>query len=177
MALTQRLEIRQSHALVMTPQLMQAIKLLQLSNLDLSTYVDEPATREEPNPERDGGTAADSGAADWAAGAPERSPTSAENPLESPLDQGFDEPDASAPRAAAEMLPGYSEWAGAGTGRREDGDYNLEAFVSVEATLADHLAEQLALAVGDPARRMIGQYLIDMVDEAGYLPGDLAPVA
>src|SRR5215510_2695983 len=40
MALTQRLEIRQSHALVMTPQLMQAIKLLQLSNLDLSAYVE-----------------------------------------------------------------------------------------------------------------------------------------
>ena len=40
MALTQRLEIRQSHALVMTPQLMQAIKLLQLSNLDLTTYVE-----------------------------------------------------------------------------------------------------------------------------------------
>jgi RNA polymerase sigma-54 factor len=193
MALTQRFELRQSQALVMTPQLMQAIKLLQLSNLDLSTYVetelernpllerpgeDEPATREEPNPERDGGTtAADGGAADWGAGSPERSPAAAENPLESPLDQGFDEADASAPRAAAEMLPGYSEWAGAGTGRREDGDYNLEAFVSVEATLADHLAEQLALAVGDPARRMIGQYLIDMVDEAGYLPGDLAPVA
>src|SRR3979490_1954785 len=40
MALTQRLEIRQSHALVMTPQLMQAIKLLQLSNLDLAAYVE-----------------------------------------------------------------------------------------------------------------------------------------
>src|SRR6516162_8627427 len=40
MALTQRLEIRQSHALVMTPQLMQAIKLLQLSNLELATYVE-----------------------------------------------------------------------------------------------------------------------------------------
>src|SRR4029077_11861729 len=40
MALTQRLEIRQSHALVMTPQLMQAIKLLQLSHLDLAAYVD-----------------------------------------------------------------------------------------------------------------------------------------
>ena len=35
MALTQRLEFRQSQSLVMTPQLMQAIKLLQLSNLDL----------------------------------------------------------------------------------------------------------------------------------------------
>src|SRR5205809_2898376 len=41
MALTQRLELRQSHALVMTPQLMQAIKLLQLSNLDLAAYVDD----------------------------------------------------------------------------------------------------------------------------------------
>src|SRR6187549_1212996 len=40
MALTQRLQIRQSQALVMTPQLMQAIKLLQLSNLDLATYVE-----------------------------------------------------------------------------------------------------------------------------------------
>src|SRR5437868_5667255 len=40
MALTQRLLIRQSQALVMTPQLMQAIKLLQLSNLDLITYVE-----------------------------------------------------------------------------------------------------------------------------------------
>ena len=40
MALSQRLEFRQSQALVMTPQLMQAIKLLQLSNLDLITYVE-----------------------------------------------------------------------------------------------------------------------------------------
>ncbi len=41
MALTTRLEFRQSQALVMTPQLMQAIKLLQLSNLDLLAYVEE----------------------------------------------------------------------------------------------------------------------------------------
>jgi RNA polymerase sigma-54 factor len=57
--------------------------------------------------------------------------------------------------------------------RSEGGDGNLEAFVSAERTLADHLAEQLALAVAEPGRRMIGQYLIDMVDEAGYLSGDL----
>ena len=40
MALTQKLMMRQSQALVMTPQLMQAIKLLQLSNLDLAAYVE-----------------------------------------------------------------------------------------------------------------------------------------
>ena len=45
MALTQRLQIRQSQALVMTPQLMQAIKLLQLSNLDLAAYVEAELER------------------------------------------------------------------------------------------------------------------------------------
>ncbi len=47
MALSQRLEFRQTQALVMTPQLMQAIKLLQLSSLDLAAYVE---TELEKNP-------------------------------------------------------------------------------------------------------------------------------
>src|ERR1700749_730934 len=55
MALTQRLELRQSHALVMTPQLMQAIKLLQLSNLDLAAYVEGELER-NPLLERAGET-------------------------------------------------------------------------------------------------------------------------
>ena len=45
MALSQKLEFRQSQSLVMTPQLMQAIKLLQLSNLDLATFVDDELER------------------------------------------------------------------------------------------------------------------------------------
>src|SRR6516164_7355494 len=45
MALTQRLQIRQSQALVMTPQLMQAIKLLALTNLDLAAYVEAELER------------------------------------------------------------------------------------------------------------------------------------
>src|SRR3546814_14962692 len=40
MAATQRLELRQRQSLVMTPQLQQAIKLLQLSNLELAAEVD-----------------------------------------------------------------------------------------------------------------------------------------
>src|SRR5271167_2412355 len=52
MALTQRLQIRQSQALVMTPQLMQAIKLLQLGNLDLVAYVEAELER-NPLLERD----------------------------------------------------------------------------------------------------------------------------
>src|SRR5438552_10644492 len=45
MALTQRLEFRQTQSLVMTPQLMQAIKLLQLSNLDLAAFVEDELER------------------------------------------------------------------------------------------------------------------------------------
>ena len=190
MALTQRLEIRQSHALVMTPQLMQAIKLLQLSNLDLAAYVEGELERNpllERLGENDGEgerRAADReaspgpAATDWAADGHDRSDGAAQQQPGAELD---DVPpadaDAATSRSNGEAPPGYSEWASTGAGGRDNSDYNLEAFVSVEATLADHLAEQLALAVVDPARRMIGQYLIDLVDEAGYLNGDLALVA
>ena len=37
---SQRLELRQTQTLVMTPQLQQAIKMLQLSNLELTQYID-----------------------------------------------------------------------------------------------------------------------------------------
>ena len=45
MALSPKLEIRQGQSLIMTPQLMQAIKLLQMSNLDLVAYVEAELER------------------------------------------------------------------------------------------------------------------------------------
>src|SRR5258705_11088551 len=86
MALTQRLEIRQSHALVMTPQLMQAIKLLQLSNLDLAAYVEGELERnpllerigegdgegDRRTPDREAVPVANVAPPDWQDGGPER---------------------------------------------------------------------------------------------------------
>jgi RNA polymerase sigma-54 factor len=192
MALTQKLLIRQSQALVMTPQLMQAIKLLQLSNLDLVAYVDgelernpllertgedEPRMGDAEPPEREAPDASVSG--EWTGDEME----TVRNGVEERLDTGAmdnvfpDEVPVGPARTAEEPAANYSEWAGVGTGGREDGDYNLEAFVSAETTLGEHLAEQLTLAIADPVRRMIGRYLIDMIDETGYLIGDLADVA
>jgi len=181
MALTQRLEIRQSQALVMTPQLMQAIKLLQLSNLDLAAYVE---TELEKNPllERSGDDA------DAPAASEAEPQQKAESEWSGEGDKGeeFDPPEGTtadpddageARLPSADNLPVQSEWAGVGAGARPDADYNLEAFVSAEVTLVDHLAEQLALAVADPVRRMIGRHLIDLVDEAGYLTESLAEAA
>jgi RNA polymerase sigma-54 factor len=45
MAISQRLDLKQSQSLVMTPQLQQAIKLLQLSNLELTAYVEQELER------------------------------------------------------------------------------------------------------------------------------------
>jgi RNA polymerase sigma-54 factor len=191
MALSQRLEFRQTQALVMTPQLMQAIKLLQLSSLDLAAYVEgelernpllERAGDDDEAPINGGDLEAAAAepegavASDWNNENLETSRTSMEEGLGTELGNVFPD-DGGEKSAQPEAQPGgYSEWSGAAS-RGEDGGYNLEAFVSAEATLADHLAEQMALSISDPAGRMIGQYLIDMVDEAGYLSGDLQNVA
>jgi RNA polymerase sigma-54 factor len=193
MALTQRLEIRQGQALVMTPQLMQAIKLLQLSSLDLTAYVETELERNpllerasEGEPEGDGPAAepeefpapeAEVRADTWLNQDMEVSRTSMEERLDTNLENVFpsEQPEA-AQRTPATELAG-SEWAGVGGGGRDGDDYNLEAFVSAATTLADHLSAQLALALTDPADRLIGAHLVDLVDEAGYLTGDLQDVA
>jgi RNA polymerase sigma-54 factor len=194
MALTQRLQLRQAQALVMTPQLMQAIKLLQLSNLDLAAYVENELER-NPLLERDtddgqgpaepeplppqAAPDGDARAGDWLGEDLQTSRSDMEAQLGTGLDNVFPEDSGQpTPRAGNEAPPPQpSEWAGTGSGGTDHGDYNLEAFVSAESTLADHLAEQLSMAITEPARRMIGQYLIDLVDEAGYLTGDLDGVA
>ena len=108
----------------------------------------------------------------------ETSRTAMEDQLGTGLDNVFPEDSGQTIAAARnETSPAALRMGGRRFRRREHGDYNLEAFVSAETTLAGHLAEQLSLAITDPARRMIGQYLIDMVDEAGYLTGDLQTVA
>ena len=190
MALTQRLLIRQSQALVMTPQLMQAIKLLQLSNLDLVAYVEAELERNplldrtaesEPAPGEPGGTpAADSPAVNGeqrnGSEFEVNGHAQEERPSNALDDTSPDDSEPIRPRNS-DMPAGYSEWAGTGSGGREDGEYNLEAFVSAEITLAGWLRDQVTLAITDPVRRMIGQYLVDLVDESGYLAGDLAAAA
>src|SRR5215510_11682387 len=188
MALSQKLEMRQSQALVMTPQLMQAIKLLQLSSLDLAAYVETELERNpllerpaddgdapEPGPEQAEPAAAEA-ATDWFKQDLETSRAAIEQRLDTDLENVFPDDGAAPARHSLAEPASYSEWSSVGAGGR-DGDYNLEAFVSAETTLAGHLSEQLLLTVGDPVRRMIGQHLIDLVDDAGYLTGDCAAVA
>jgi RNA polymerase sigma-54 factor len=200
MAISQKLEMRTSQGLVMTPQLMQAIKLLQLSNLDLIAFVEAELERnpllereEGPEPERGDGAQDVQNQSEEFSESGERSSNdddwmedrfesraAMEDQLGTNLENVFPDDAPSAPSEATPVsqdVPAYSEWASVGSGGRPDDDYNLEAFVSAEVTLPEHLSRQLSLAITDPVRRMIGQHLIDSVDEAGYLRGDLENIS
>ena len=71
-----------------------------------------------------------------------------------------------------------TSWTGAAGGGPADGEApNLEAYVADRQNLHEHLAEQLALACPDPRHRIIGQSIIDAIDESGYLREDLGEIA
>ncbi|BBE73693.1 RNA polymerase factor sigma-54 [Oharaeibacter diazotrophicus] len=190
MALSARLELKQSQSLVMTPQLMQAIKLLQLSNLDLVAYVDAELERnpllereagdDAPEPEARASDGADGERADWFEddGAP--SPERVAGVLDTDLGNVYPD-DAPAPAAEQRGLDAGalvgSEWAGVGSGGGGGEDFDFENVLTGEIGLHDHLAEQIALAIADPALRLVARDLVDQVDEAGYLRADLDAVA
>jgi len=196
MKFSQRMELRQSQSLVMTPQLLQAIKLLQLSGLELNDYVEaeleknpllERATddtgpinaSEAPAP--DSSLGSDS---DWESRtiAPERGEIDPR--VEVQLDNVYQD-DAPPPTSAArqesdqndQMGLSATSWSGVGGQSYDGDDNNLEAYVAAEISLHDHLTEQLHVATTDPVDRMIGASLIDLVDEAGYLRDPLDEVA
>jgi len=200
MALIPKLELRQGQALVMTPQLQQAIKLLQLSSQDLNAYVEsemernpllERAEEEAPSAAETDSDADRPGAGEqvserpmeWSELAFEESPRAVAAKLDTDVENVFpdDTGTAGAPESEPRaMQPMDSGWSAMGSGRGgsfEAGEFDFESMLTDEVTLRDYLNEQLALTIADPAKRLIGQHLIDMVDDAGYLSGDLNQVA
>ena len=190
MAINAKLEMRQTQSLVMTPQLQQAIKLLQLSNMELSAFVEGELER-NPLLERSDGDGPASPTTDDNAseGSDDKNDSAADArdtdnwvDLESGGDNNRTEDLDADPRDmfpdSEDFVPGAvmdSGWSGltqSGPGVSEDGA-DLEAYVAEEKTLRLHLSEQLALAFADPAQRMIGQHIIDLTDESGYLRGEL----
>jgi RNA polymerase sigma-54 factor len=187
MALSTKLELRQSQQLVMTPQLQQAIRLLQLSNLELSAFVETELERNpllerdsEAPPERTQPSEADAmpvavagdGGLDFAS--PGDAPT---RELDSDVADAF--PEAGAGDLGPDLQPGllgnFAERSRSAAS--EDDASSIEDYATERLSLRDHLENQLGLALGDAKDRLIGAYLIDQVDEAGYLRADLTEVA
>lgn len=196
MALAAGLHLRQSQSLVMTPQLMQSIQLLQMTHLELNRFIEQEA---EKNPlleiasSEESGRDGEGAGEDYllpseeraraveAAGDGQRdlydSATSGDTASET-FDGGLDNmfPDDAGPRAAdAPELIG--QWKSMPGGGEDAAGYDLDDFAAGRRTLKDVVEEQIPFLLSDPVDRLIGRHLADQLDEAGYLAGGTAETA
>jgi len=160
MALEQKLSVRLSQRLVMTPSLQQAIKLLQMSKLELVEEVQQELL-ENPVLEE----------SQLEANPSDRAEGEAEEPAESPRDpfdeidyeSYFSDADSSytprAPRETGEELPTF------------------ENTLTKPTDLADHLTWQLDLSTSDDSVKQSGRAIIGNINEDGYLRATLEEIA
>lgn len=165
MSIKQSLEIKQGQTLTMTAQLQQAIKLLQLSNLELAEFV-EAELEKNPLLEKEG--ARDN----------EQAPEAGE-------EEGQRDSDAVPLDHAGETSDeGYdyssSQFAGAGTGGNaafDSPDYNFEETLVAETSLRDHILDQIHIDFTDNKERAIATLMVDYLSEAGYFRAPVEEVA
>ena len=175
--LKQRLDQRQVQKLILAPALQQAIKLLQLTNLELIEVIDEELSEnpmielEEENLEKGAKETSPGAEADQKAKPPEEPEAARENP------------EVEAPRRDADNLDveaGFQNYLD--DGFRPNFSEKQEA-VSIENTLSrspslwDHLNWQAALTFFDETEREIAQFIIGNINEDGYLGSSIEEIA
>jgi len=158
-----RLQTSLGQQLVMTPQLRQAIRLLQMSTAELEVEITQAV---ESNP-----------LLDWADDAPatgeDGPPAEAEHG-----DQEESRHDGDGSSGEDDWAPDEGPWASSGGGSFDDDDPGSAAERIAEAdTLRDHLLWQLHLSHLSPRDRRIGSALIDALEEDGYLREPLSGIA
>lgn len=200
MALSANLFLRQSQSLVMTPQLMQSIQLLQMTHLELMQFIAQEVERnpllemaaddgdlggEIPdNADRHGNMTQENQAASDEAGA---SPSldsdwyenGASERLNDRLDTNYDTAfadEGSTQRPDAPELLGQWKSMPGQSGDGSEG-YDLDDFVAGQVSLRDHLNQQVPFALSAASDQLLASVLIDHLDEAGYLRADLDEVA
>jgi RNA polymerase sigma-54 factor len=161
--LSQRLELRQSQALVMTPQLQQAIKMLQLSNLELADFVDAEI---EQNPLLERGERE-----------PDEPPVAADAAAAAEADEPWHAAAGAEGDGSAEFAGDAAPWRGRNGAFDGDAAPALDQAAAPPRTLREHLIEQIGADLPDQADRVVAIHLLDQLDEAGYLRGDLNEAA
>lgn len=199
MALSANLFLKQSQSLVMTPQLMQSIQLLQMTHFELMQFIAQEVERNpllelnaddgdlggEPSEPADvHGSAVNTGQStdetiagpsldsDWYEG-------SGSDSLNDRLDTNFDtafadegssiRPDAPELLGQWKSMPGHSGETGEG--------FDLDDFVAGQTSLRDHLNQQIPFALPAVGDQLIAAVMVDHLDECGYLRLDLDELA
>jgi RNA polymerase sigma-54 factor len=184
-------ELRQSQSLVMTQQLQQSIKLLQLSAGELQEFLNEEL---EKNPllQREEGEGAP--AEEGQEPAPDTPLTADERDAAERRELEVKEGDFSVNESLYdedfsgdwndEARTDFSRFSAdthhQGSGRHYDADEegaNLESTLTSERSLREHLIEQIAVDFTDPAERLLAGRLVDLLDDSGYLREDTGQLA
>jgi RNA polymerase sigma-54 factor len=202
MALSASLFLRQSQSLVMTPQLMQSIRLLQMTHLELVQFIEQEVERNpllELVAEDDGVRSADrddgimsmgdgplmasdadvsqatgSLEGDWF----ESDMTGHAERLNDALDSNFDGdyPDNTA-TGGGDFPELMRQQKSVPSSMEAGSGFDLEDFASNQITLFDHIAQQIPFVIKSMSHRSIAQFLATHLDETGYIQIDLHDVA
>lgn len=192
MSLSQRLQQKQSQSLVITPQLAQSIKLLQLSHAELFDFVRDQVEKnpllEMDSAQEDGGfpenrsneqvsesKVALETPADNAVSVMESGTLQAESKFDASYDNVFDTGTAGAEKQPPSINPS-AEISGATAANRGE-DYDLLANIGETADLIEHLERQISLEFKSEDERAIATYIAHDLDEDGYFKEELNEVA
>ena len=178
--------MRQSQALVMTPQLMQSIRLLQYTHTELERFIDEEIERNpllERSPDEGSGgedapepsVVSEEASSDWLEPELEWSAESISDKLDSTLENVFPDEPGMTDRLGPDLA---AQWKSNAGGKLPPGEsFDLDTVAAHPVTLRDHVTEQISFAFADPAERLIAADLADSLDEAGYFRGEIAETA
>jgi len=167
MALTQGIQQKQSQTLSMTPELQQSLKMLQLSSQDLAEFL---MSELEKNPllvEDEGESYVqapqeqDSSQSDLTEIAENRDLNSNNDSLDYDFSQTWQN---------GEITSG-------GKGGYIDGDMEFDRTLEGEVDFRQKLIQDFFLDVEETSKRILGVYMIDFLDDAGYFIGDIHDIA
>jgi RNA polymerase sigma-54 factor len=166
MQISQTLSLRQTQNLVMTPQLQQAIKLLQMSNLELQSFIDQeleknPLLEIDYNNEREGRDKKDNLLEASDHKLKENSQTLASDTFDTGLENVYADEARADTHATSVSTGGNSQF--------DSSDTNYENMLSTTITLREHLISQIGMIPCSSVVEAVTLYLVDHLDDAGYL--------
>ena len=202
MGLSANLFLRQSQSLVMTPQLMQSIQLLQMTHFELVQFIEQEVEKNPllelvsgdettrtgdrnddiivfgdnglPPGESDSSSPPGQMDGDWY----ETEVTGHAERLNDALDSNFDTDFPDNPKTGDYDIPELLSQRKSvpGSGESSDG-FDLEDFAAGQTTLFEHVAQQIPFVLRSATDRLIAQQLADQLDDTGYIQVDLADIA
>ena len=175
MAIEIKQQLRLSQQLVITPQLQQAIKLLQLSRMELADLVQQELQENVVLEESIEGV--DDLPREVVADSEEAPTPSSEERSEVPENREASNAEKIADIDWQSYAEAYPQTGFQNEIREDDERRSLEGTLTRRETLAEHMTWQLQLSDLDAAERVGAEWIIGNLDEDGYLRADLEEIA